>query len=143
MHALQDGWIVSNAASACRLSYFLSDNVYPMHTPETVDTQKPSVRCSFKESSHGQSFDSLSPNNRQTGPQKVTTSPRIRWNKNIRFKGFLHFRNGSFPLLFVVLFLFFFVLFSSKSLHYLLWPLQELLRNYLISHKMRPLVTKA
>lgn len=29
-------------------------------------TQNPSVRCSFKESSHGQSFDSLSPNNRQT-----------------------------------------------------------------------------
>ena len=109
MHALQDGWIVSNVASACRLSYFLSDNVYPMHTTETVDTQNPSVRCSFKESSHGQSFDSLSSNNRQTGPQKVTTSPGVRWNKNIRFKGFLHFRNGSFPLLFVV---FVFVFFS-------------------------------
>lgn len=102
MHALQDGWTVSNVASACRLSHFLSDNVYPTHTTEAVDRQKPSIRYSFKESSHGQSFDSLSPNNRQTGPQKVTTSPRIRWNKNIRFKGFLHFGNGSFPLLFVI-----------------------------------------
>ena len=100
-----------------------------MHTTQAVDTQKPSVSCSFKESSHGQSFDSLSPNNRQTGPQKVTASPWIRWNKNIRFKGFLHFRNGSFPLCFSLLF-------SSKSVPYLLWPLLELLINYRISYKM-------
>lgn len=37
-----------------------------MHTTETVDTQNPSVRCSFKESSHGQSFDSFISQQQQT-----------------------------------------------------------------------------
>lgn len=47
------------------LLYFLFNNFYPMHTTEATDTQKPSIRCSFKESSHGQSFDSFSPSDKQ------------------------------------------------------------------------------
>lgn len=80
------------------LLYFLFNNFCPKHTTEAADILKPSERYSFKESSHGKSFDSLSPNDRQTGPQKVATSPWMGQNENIRFKGFVHFRTGSFRL---------------------------------------------
>lgn len=123
----------------CLYVVFLFNNFCPKHATEAADTLKPSERCSFKESSHGQSFDSLSPNNRQTGPQQLTTSAGIGQNKNIRFKGFMHFRNnGSSPLC-----LFFFPFqFQVCALQTVLWPLQGLL-TYHISYKICSLVAKA
>lgn len=111
VYAPQGGWTLSNAASAsaaerfCFLFYF--NNFRPEHTIEAADTQKSSVRCTWKESSHRQGFDSLSPNNRQTGSESHP-NPWIRQNKKIRFKGCLCLETS--------LFLSVFLSFSGSSL---------------------------
>lgn len=120
VYALQGGWTLSNAASAaerfCFLFFF--NNFRPKHTIEAADTQKSSVRCTWKESSHRQGFDSLSPNNRQTGCRK-SPQPLSQAEQKDRIQRLLGLRNQSFPLCFPFLF-------RPHSSRYLFWPLAEM-----------------
>lgn len=81
------------------LFYFLFNNFHPKHTTEAADAQKSSVRCSLKESSHGHSFDSLSPNNRQTGCRE-SPQPLSRAEQKDKIQRLLVLKNESFPLCF-------------------------------------------
>lgn len=97
VHALQGGWTASNAASAERVCFIFFLTISIPNTIEAPNTQNSSVRCSLKENSLEQGFDSLSPNNRQTGcrksPQSLRQAEQKDWIQRL-----LVLRNESFSL---------------------------------------------
>lgn len=118
------------------LLYFLFNSFCPKHTTEASGTLKPSERYSFKECSHRQSSDSLSPKDNEALRK---SPPALEWGrtKTSVSKISMHFKNnGSFPLCS----LFFPFQFQVCTLP--AWPFLGL-PTYHTSYKMGSLVIKA